>query len=95
MGNEEIKVNSEEIQKTVGKLKEIQTGLKKYSQQKLLMDESKGKTAEQIKNMYIEVVSVVKAMENLVGQTITLIENGDKKFKLADKQASRRFFQEK
>ena len=95
MGNEEIKINSKEIQKTVGRLKEIQTGLQKYSQQKLLMDESEGKTAEQIKNMYTEVVSVVKAMENLVGQTITLIDNGDKKFELADKHASRRFFQEK
>ena len=84
MSETEIKIDSEEIQESIGRLKEISVRLGFCKSQELLIDESSGKTAEQVKTMYNELLLVEGAMKELVEQTVELVDNGKKAFKEAD-----------
>lgn len=82
--NGEITVDSKEIEKSVQRLEEIDTRLEMCWKQRLFLRESTGIAAEEMKVMYEQVLEVAKAMRELVGQTITLVEDGKKKFQEAD-----------
>ncbi len=95
MGTTEIKVDSGEIQESISRMQSISTRLKICENRKLLLGESAGKTAEQTKAMYEEVLYVVGAMRELVDQTIMLTQNGDEAFAQADQKAAGMFSAEK
>lgn len=95
MGTTEIKVDSGEIQESISRMKSISTRLMVCENRKLLLGESAGKTAEQTKEMYEEVLYLVGAMRELVDQTIALTKNGDEAFTQADQNAAGMFLTEK
>lgn len=95
MGTTEIKVESEEIQKSVKRMQEIRTRLKICEERKLLLEESAGETAEKTKAMYEEVLYVAGAMRELVDQTIMLAQKGEEAFLQADQKAAGMFSTEK
>lgn len=84
MENTEIKINSEEIEESIRRLRDISMRLGICQEQKLLLEESAGETAQQVQYMYQEILFVVEAMKELVEQTTELVKDGKNKFEQAD-----------
>ena len=86
-GSQEIKISEEKINASISKLNNISVRLANCKNQKFLLNESIGETAEQAKNMYDEVLYVVGAMQELVDQTSSLLENAVSSFKEAEEKS--------
>ena len=83
-GSQEIKISEEKINASISKLNNISVRLANCKNQKFLLNESIGETAE---NMYDEVLYVVGAMQELVDQTASLLENAVSSFKEAEEKS--------
>lgn len=87
VGSQEIKISEKEINTSISNLKNISVRLANCKSQKFLLNESIGETAAQAKNMYDEVLYVIGAMQEVVDQTATLLENAALSFKEAETEA--------
>lgn len=93
VGSKEIEIGKEEITETINNLNNISVRLKCCKNQKFLLEKSVGETVTQAKNMYDEVLYVVGAMQELVDQTVELLENTIKSFEAAEEQVISKYIE--
>lgn len=87
VGSQEINISKEEINTSISRLNNISVRLGCCKNQKFFLNESIGETAVQAKNMYDEVLYVIGVMQELVDQTMSLLENTITSFEEAEKVA--------
>lgn len=73
MDNTEITVDSKSVEDSLAHITEIATRFQICAQQRLMIMDSKGKTAEELAKMYDNILLVVKKCRNLWSRQVCLL----------------------
>ena len=91
MDNTERTVDSKSVEDSLAHITEIATRFQICAQQRLMIMDSKGKTAEELAKMYDNILLVVKKMQELVEQTGMLIDSANRSFTETDNVNAQQF----